>query len=68
MSKQVFKATEKSTGKTYTYAKAYTYGRPQYRLHSWMGWAPSLKAAKEAAISRGEFRYDGDAPIVRYVD
>ncbi len=68
MTKRVYTATEKSTGRTWTYEQRRTYGRNEFRAVPCMGsWAPTLSGAKEAAKAVDQFRYDGEAPIIRIV-
>lgn len=62
-------ATEKATGRTWSYCQRRTYGKLEFRAVLFGGqWAPSLKLAKEMAKAAGRFRYDDEPALVTIVD
>ncbi len=69
MNARVHIATEKATGKTWTYECRRIYGRVEFRAVPFKGsFAPTLTAARHAAQVANSFRYDGEPPIIRIVD
>lgn len=69
MAKRIMTATEKTTGRTWSYTSRNTYGRREFRFPLFDGqWAPTLKLAKEMAKQANRFRYDGDVPLITIVE
>lgn len=61
----IYRATEKSTGREWFFQQRRTYGRVEFRFALGnLSWAPSLAAARKAAQEIGYFRYVDDPPLV----
>lgn len=69
MAKRVYTATEKTTGRTWSFCQRRIFGRVEFRaaLHDG-AWSPTLAAAKAAAKVANRFRYDDEPPLVTIRD